>query len=35
LRFFVKLMEEARIQISNGSYAKWAEDWIEKYNQGQ
>lgn len=35
LRFFVKLMEEARIQITNGSYAKWAEDWIEKYNQGQ
>ena len=35
LRFFVKLMEEARIQISNGSYAKWAENWIEKYNQGQ
>ena len=31
LRFFVKLMEEARIQIQKGSYAIWAEQWIARY----
>ena len=27
LRFFVKLMEEARIQISAGSFSKWSLNW--------
>ncbi|MBT3666407.1 MAG: tRNA guanosine(34) transglycosylase Tgt [Opitutae bacterium] len=34
LRFFVKLMEEARVQINAGSYSEWASDWIERYNRG-
>ena len=34
LRFFVKLMEEARIQISAGSFSKWSLNWIEKYAAG-
>jgi queuine/archaeosine tRNA-ribosyltransferase len=33
LRFFVKLMEDARVQISAGNYAKWALEWIERYNE--
>jgi queuine tRNA-ribosyltransferase len=34
LRFFVKLMEEARVQIKSGTYSGWANDWINRYNQG-
>jgi queuine tRNA-ribosyltransferase len=34
LRFFVKLMEEARVQIKSGTYSDWANDWINRYNQG-
>jgi len=34
LRFFVKLMEEARVQINSGTYSDWANDWIKRYNQG-
>ncbi len=34
LRFFVKLMEEARIHISAGSFSKWSLNWIEKYAAG-
>ena len=32
LRFFVKLMENAREQIKAGTFAKWATDWTERYN---
>ncbi|MDG0965474.1 MAG: tRNA guanosine(34) transglycosylase Tgt [Opitutales bacterium] len=32
LRFFVKLMENAREQIKAGTFAQWATDWIERYN---
>ena len=32
LRFFVKLMEDAREQIKAGTFAKWATDWTERYN---
>ena len=34
LRFFVKLMEDARVQISAGNYANWALEWIKRYNDG-
>jgi queuine tRNA-ribosyltransferase len=34
LRFFVKLMEDARDQIEAGNYSEWASDWIERYNRG-
>jgi queuine tRNA-ribosyltransferase len=34
LRFFVKLMEDARKQIKVGNYSNWATDWIERYNLG-
>ena len=34
LRFFVKLMEDARVQISAGNYANWALEWIKRYNEG-
>ena len=34
LRFFVELMEEAKVQISSGNYSKWSTAWIEKYNAG-
>ena len=34
LRFFVKLMEDARIQIGAGNYANWALEWIKRYNEG-
>lgn len=34
LRFFVKLMEEARVQINSGTYSAWANDWINTYNKG-
>ena len=31
LRFYVKLMEQARSQILEGEYLLWAEWWIERY----
>jgi queuine/archaeosine tRNA-ribosyltransferase len=34
LRFFVELMNEARVQISSGNYSKWSSAWIERYNAG-
>ena len=34
LRFFVKLMEDAREQIKAGNYSNWANSWIQRYNQG-
>jgi queuine tRNA-ribosyltransferase len=34
LRFFVKLMEDARVQIGVGNYANWALEWIKRYNEG-
>lgn len=34
LRFFVQLMEEARMHIANGTFADWSRIWIETFSQG-
>ena len=34
LRFFVKLMEDARAQINSGTYSEWASEWVARYNRG-
>ena len=34
LRFFVKLMEDARAQINSGTYSEWASEWVARYNLG-
>lgn len=31
LRFLVRLAETARARISEGTYASWAADWLERY----
>lgn len=34
LRFFIKLMEDSRIQIKAGEFSKWATEWINRYKSG-
>ena len=34
LRFFVQLMEEARMHIAKGTFAGWSRIWIETFSQG-
>lgn len=34
LRFFVKLMEDARVQINSGTYSEWASEWVARYDHG-
>lgn len=34
LRFFVKLMEDARVQINSGTYSEWASEWVARYDRG-
>ncbi len=34
IAFFVRLMDEARARISDGTYAAWHRAWIERYNAG-
>ena len=34
LRFFVKLMEDARAQINSGTYSEWASEWVARYDRG-
>ena len=31
LRFVLRLMEEARAQLCNGSFASWSSAWLERY----
>ena len=31
LRFYVQLMEEARAQIGQGAFDRWAQSWIRQY----
>ena len=31
LRFYVQLMEEARAQIGQGTFDRWAQSWIQQY----
>lgn len=31
LRFYVQLMEEARAQIAQGTFDRWAQSWIQQY----
>lgn len=33
LDFFLRLMEQARLQIEAGNYAAWSKAWIERYEQ--
>ena len=35
LRFFVKLMEDARRHIATGDFIDWAVDWINRYNHSK
>ena len=35
LRFFVKLMEDARRHIATGDFSDWAVDWINRYNHSK
>jgi queuine tRNA-ribosyltransferase len=34
LRFFVKLMEDARAHINSGTYSEWASEWVARYDHG-
>ena len=34
LRFFVSLMEEARIHILEGDFEQWSKQWISRYEAG-
>ena len=34
LRFFVSLMEQARIHILEGDFEQWSKQWISKYEAG-
>jgi queuine tRNA-ribosyltransferase len=34
LRFFVRLMEDARAQINYGAYSEWASEWVARYDRG-
>ena len=33
LRFFVQLMERARLEIIAGTFLDWAENWIRRYER--
>ena len=35
LRFFVKLMEDARREILAGNFMEWSSEWIARYQSGQ
>jgi queuine tRNA-ribosyltransferase len=34
LRFFVSLLEQARLHITTGDFEQWSQKWIERYETG-
>ena len=32
LRFLVRLVEEARARVLEGSFASWSREWLERYH---
>jgi len=35
LRFLVRLAEEARVRIRDGSFGSWSRDWLERYRRAE
>jgi queuine tRNA-ribosyltransferase len=33
LRFLVRLAEEARARVLDGSFASWSQEWLERYSR--